>query len=380
MRICVLALSLRAAGGRTVGQGIINSLSRIGPQHHYSLMVPSDVGYEALCGALPHAETYVHRQRGGRVGRLIFERRELPRMVRKAKPDVILSLDMRGLLEPPCPQAVFPQDAHLFYPTRHYGREALRVRAVKAYDKRYLRRLLPRVSLLLCQTPVVEKRIRDKYGYTGPAFVCGSAVSGCLTSYAENPPVPEKLKGLAGRFRLLSLGRYYAHKNLESLVELYQRYSRELADVAVILTIAADQHPNAGRFLDSVRRAGLADRIVNVGPVAHEHVGAYYRHSDAMLMPTLLETFGLPYIEAMHMGLPIVTSNMDFSRYVCGDAAEFFDPWSSESMLGAIQRIKTDGGRRAELIAKGRQRLTTNGTSWETITQQILERLEMMRA
>lgn len=374
----MLAISLRAAGGRAVGQGIIDALSRVAPEHQYGFWISPGVGYEEICGQSPGARTIVYQPSGGRLGRMMFERRDLPKQVAAFKPDRILSLDMRGLLSPPCPQAVFPQDSHLFYPHKHYGREHWRVRLVKAYDRRYLRKLLPAVRLLLCQTPVVERRIRDTYGYRGEALVCGSAVSRTLLEAPPEVPAPAPLRSLDGTFKLLSVGRYYAHKNLEALIELYRRHGDRLRDTATILTIAADQHPCAGRFLREVADAGLTDRIINVGPLSTEQVAAYYQHCDAMLMPTLLETFGLPYLEAMHFGKPILTSDLDFARQVCGEAAEFFDPWNVDSIAGAIERVKTDPARRESLIALGRSRLAQHYPTWDDITRGIITRLEQL--
>jgi glycosyltransferase involved in cell wall biosynthesis len=298
-------------------------------------------------------------------------------MVRGFRPDLLFALQGRGMLDPPCPQAAFPQMSHLFYPSRHHGNEPLDQKVAIMLRRHDLRRHLRHTQLILCQTEVVERRIRAVFGYEGDAYVCGSAVPEFMHGSGDEP-FPAALEPVKTQYRLFSLSKYYAHKNLEVLVELFRRYPEQLNGIALIVTVAADQHPNAGRFLESIARHGLADRIVNVGPIAAREVPGYYRHTQALIKPTLIETLGLPFLEAMHFGLPILTSDLDFAHAVCGDAAEYFDPWDPASILQAILRLKGDETLRSRLIENGANRLKTSFSSWDEIARKTAERFERM--
>lgn len=84
-----------------------------------------------------------------------------------------------------------------------------------------------------------------------------------------------------------------------------------------------------------IKSRGLEDSIINVGPLSQQDLGAFYKHCDALVMSTRLESFGT-YLEAMHFGMPILTSDLDFAHEVCGDAALYFNPWNAESIRDAI--------------------------------------------
>lgn len=105
-------------------------------------------------------------------------------------------------------------------------------------------------------------------------------------------PRPAIFDSLAGRLVLLCLARYYDHKNLESLADLYRQCGDALRDVAILLTIAADQSSKAARLLAEMEREPLKGRLINVGPLKADDVAAYLHHSDGLILPTVLESFG----------------------------------------------------------------------------------------
>ncbi len=79
----------------------------------------------------------------------------------------------------------------------------------------------------------------------------------------------------------------------------------------------------------------------------------YYLACNALLLPTLLESFSGTYLEAMHFGRPILTSNLDFARDVCDDAALYFDPWDPVAIKDAILKLKDDASLQTELVCRG---------------------------
>ena len=99
-----------------------------------------------------------------------------------------------------------------------------------------------------------------------------------------------------------------------------------------------------------------------------------YREADLFVFPSLEETFGLPLVEAMGAGVPVIVSDwrlalggesdrLNVGPEICGDAAEFFDPTSPDSLAKAMQRVLTNHMRRAELVRMGQVR--AKEFSWE---------------
>ncbi|UCG17514.1 MAG: glycosyltransferase [Phycisphaerales bacterium] len=367
LRIAVLAHNLRAAGGLSVGRNLLAALAKAAPRHSYFVTIPTGCGYEEICRQFPNCETVVCHPGDGLLKTWYFETVQLRNRILPLRPDVVLALGNRGLLSPPCPQAVLIADAHYSYPRKHYGAESFRNRLVFAYNGWYLGRVLRHTKLLLCQTPVAQRRLVRAYGYKGQTAVCPNAVSDLPFGGEADPSVPQALAPYRDRMKLFCLSWYYAHKNLESLFALFAQFSQELAGVVVVTTIDADQSPLARRFVRSIERFGLQDRIVNVGFIPDAQLASYYRHCHALLLPTFLETFSGTYVEAMRWGLPILTSDLDFAHCVCGDAALYFDPWNVRSMKDAISRLRANPDLGRELTNRGTARLQTMFKSWNEI-------------
>lgn len=112
------------------------------------------------------------------------------------------------------------------------------------------------------------------------------------------------------------------------------------------------------RLADEFRKAGMSDRLKNLGVIPVSECAVAYESATMVFHPSLLEVFSATYVETMAMKRPLAVSDRPFAREVCGDAAEYFDPLSPESAADAIVRIFENPARRAALIEAGRTRLS----------------------
>jgi glycosyltransferase involved in cell wall biosynthesis len=376
MRLAVIAHALKGGGGVSVGKNLIQALSRVAQEHTYLFVVPGNVGYETLNLSGPDHRVKFFEANGGYARRWLFDKLSLPRLIREFRPDVVLGLGNRGLAAPPCPQAILCQDAHLFYPRKHFGNETVLLRLLISYNRWVLQRCLSRTALLLCQTPVAGSRLRETYTYRGPIAQLPNAVSADLSSEGVHSTIPAALQNAEHLLKLFCLARYYPYKNIEGIVHMFAKYSRELKDVIVILTVAATDHPNARKLLRSIDELNLGKHFWIVGPLKQQELAEYYRHCDALFMPTLLESFSGTYLEAMQFGCPILTSDLDFARYICGDAAIYFDPWDIESMKNAVLELKKQPDLKAQMVAKGKERLGMMFRTWDEIARNLCKDLQ----
>ncbi len=372
-RIAILAHGLRVTGGLMIGKSVINSLSRVAPQHEYLITYPAGLGYEPLCEQLPKCEG-VPFQPGGVVRRLQFDRSVVRPAVARFRPDVVYALSGQAMSNPPAPQASFPQDSHLFYPERHFARETFKKRFIKRIQRRQMSHRLANTDLIFVQTPVVAERIRGTFGFHGEARVVYGAPSDVVRN-GELPAMPPPYTAHADQLRLVYMAAAYAHKNVEGIFETFDQYYDELKGVTAFITVAPHQHPNAKRLIERLARSRARERVINLGQIPAEQVGAYYAHADALLMPTLLETFGLPYVEAMTFGKPALTSDLDFAHAVCGPAALFFDPWKPREMANAIIRFRDDLQLRGELSRLATRRRAEIVRPWDVITREMVDAL-----
>ena len=189
--------------------------------------------------------------------------------------------------------------------------------------------------------------------------------------------LPKALNKYESKLRLFCLTRYYPHKNLETLVELFRTDTGSLDDVVVFITIRPDHHPMADRLLKMIERHDLQDRIVNVGPIDQVDLASFYKNVHGLILPTLLESFSGTYIEAMQFGVPILTSELDFAQEVCGDLAFYFDPRSLESIRQAILKLR-DSGVPVDYADRCRARLDGFQSNWGESIRSLVSSLEGM--
>ncbi len=378
LRLAVLAQSARVSGGHSVGKNLLAALGRAGPDVRFFLALHADAGLEDLGWSLAGDRVALCRRRDF-VGRWQWETFTLGRRLREFAPHVVLDLGSRGLADPPCPQAILCQRAQFFYPPDCWPGEPLKFRLLFRLHVRRFRRALARTDLVLCQTPVAERRFRDWFGYRGGSAICPNALSEDVRQAPRDAPPPASLAALGERFKLLCVSRWFPHKNLEALIEVFRRHGRDLPDVVAVTTVSPGDHPRAAGFLRAIRAPDLAGRIVNVGGIRQEELASYYRACQAAILPTLLESFSGTYLEAMHFGVPILTSDRDFAREVCGEAACYFDPLDAATVRDAILAVRSEPARAAALVEAGRRRLAAMPT-WDDIARDLLARLREIAA
>jgi glycosyltransferase involved in cell wall biosynthesis len=156
------------------------------------------------------------------------------------------------------------------------------------------------------------------------------------------------------------LGAAFRHKNLLSIPRVAARLRRLRPDrrYRFVLTLP-DDSAIWRELADLGECLGVGHAIENAGPLRVSDCVEWYRRADVVFLPTVLEVFSATYLEAMAMGKPIVTSDLDFARSTCGEAAHYYDAASPDAAAEAIDHVVHDDEFRRRLIAAGRARLST---------------------
>lgn len=167
---------------------------------------------------------------------------------------------------------------------------------------------------------------------------------------------------------LLTVSANYPHKNLKIGV-----------DIAKILR---QKHPEFKfRFVYTIAPGSidipedLKENFVLIGKVDIAQCPNLYKQADIAFQPTLLECFTATYPEAMKMMVPIITTDLEFARGLCGDAAIFYSPLNAEEGADSIYEISKNGKLRAKLISEGQNRLKSFDT-FEQRAEKILSLCE----
>ena len=177
--------------------------------------------------------------------------------------------------------------------------------------------------------------------------------------------------GIAGDY-ILFVGTIQPRKNLVRLMEAFSLLKRQAADLQLV--IAGKKGWLYEAIFRRVRELGLEGRVVFTGYVAEEDLPALFSGARLFVFPSLYEGFGLPVLEAMACGVPVVCSNASSLPEVAGDAALLFDPLDVEGMAAAMERVLGDERLRAELVERGLKR--AREFSWEKCARQTLAVLE----
>jgi glycosyltransferase involved in cell wall biosynthesis len=169
---------------------------------------------------------------------------------------------------------------------------------------------------------------------------------------------------------VLAVGTLEPRKNLPRLVAAFGTLEDSLQERHPLVVVGRSGW-ETGQTLAALR--SLGHRCVALGYVADEDLGELYRRCDVFCYPSLGEGFGLPVLEAMAAGAAVVTSNLSSLPEVGGDAVEYVDPASVESIAAGLRRVLEDDGRRRELEQRGRVR--ARSFSWGRFTDTVMATL-----
>jgi glycosyltransferase involved in cell wall biosynthesis len=177
--------------------------------------------------------------------------------------------------------------------------------------------------------------------------------------------------GVEGRY-VLYVSNHQRKKNTERLIEAFAAVAAAVPDVSLVLT--GWHTPRFRLVLDLIERLGLQERVRVLGHVPDDALPALYAAADVFTLPSLHEGFGLPVLEAMACGTPVVASNAYSLPEVCGDAAELVDPYSVQSIADGILRVLEDRDRASQLRERGLTR--ASGFTWRRAAERHLEGYE----
>jgi glycosyltransferase involved in cell wall biosynthesis len=189
------------------------------------------------------------------------------------------------------------------------------------------------------------------------------------------PPEPEAVERVRERYQLdgpfaLYVGNIKPHKNLERLIDAFDLVRRGGFERLELLIIG-DQISKYPRLRRAVDKHKLHKHVRFLGFVADDTLAALYRLATVFVFPSLYEGFGLPPLEAMASGTPVVTSNRSSLPEVVGDAAVLVDPYSAASIAEGIQKVLSDAELRRTLTQRGLARAMQ--FSWESSVRRIHE-------
>ena len=352
------AIGCRLTGNETYVRNLLHGLARL-DQHADFLAFVSVEGAENQVPA---------RFSTCRVSRNPFLRlgRDLTRQLRRHKPD-LLHVQYTAPLLCPVPVVVSVHDvSFLEHPGFFPQARALQLRTTVARTVRRAARIL---------TPSEFSRIAISRAYHIDPEQITVVPNAADTKFR---PISRSLAAARVYERLgirtpfiLTVGDLQPRKNQTGLVEAFGSLIRSHPGLRHSLVLAGKQNWKGSRVAETVRRAGIADRVHLTGFVNDEDLVYLYNACEVFVFPSLYEGFGLPVLEAMACGRAVACSHTSSLPEVADGAGIFFDPQSKESIARALRDLLIDPELRGRMERLGLQR--SSDFSWESAARRTLE-------
>ena len=339
------ATNLKNGGGLQVAQSICGQLSRFG-QHRFVVVLSSHID-TTIINFGNNVKIYRYDLKNN--FKVVIRGRDsfLDNLIKKYKVDAVLTIFGPSRWNPRCAHLCgFARAQLLIKDSPHYLRLGIKDKITYLIwawafkrssnnfytENKYISKMLP--SLL-----------GDVKVYT---------VSNYYNQIYDQPDKWERIHTLStfDGITCLSVSAHYPHKNFEIIIDIIRILRKKHPDFKVRFVLTFDEKeiplPNDVR-----------DSFVFIGKVDLTGCPYLYEQADIMFMPTLMECFTATYPEAMRMGVPIVTTDLEFARGLCGDAACYYSSVDPKAAAEAIYKVSIDKKYAKQLVENGKKQLLT---------------------
>lgn len=292
---------------------------------------------------------------------------KLPLAMKKIKADVFLSLDGFCSLTTGRPQVLVVHD--LAFEHRPQDFKPLHAPYYRYYQPRFIRK----ASQVLAVSAFTRQDIANRYSMKASAIgLAGNGVRSGFKplSFARQQEVKDLLTG--GREYFLYTGAIHPRKNLVNLLKAFSLFKKRMQS-SMMLVLAGRLAWKNEAFEKLLHTYKYKHDVLLTGYLPEEKLKEVMASAYALVYPSLFEGFGLPVIEAMACGVPVLTSAGTAMEEVAGDAALLFDPANPASIGDKLMTIYRDETLRATLVQQGLAR--AGAFSWEVSAASIAEAL-----
>lgn len=178
--------------------------------------------------------------------------------------------------------------------------------------------------------------------------------------------------GISGRY-VLFVGTLQPRKNISRLIEAFAEVLKSEKE-ELQLVVIGKKGWLFEEILHTPSKLHIEDKVKFLDFVPDEDLAIFYKHAACFVLPSLYEGFGLPVLEAMKYGCPVITSKVSSLPEAGGDAAMYVDPESTEDIASKIKRVLGSEKLREEMIAKGKKQVAK--FNWEKTAKETLKILK----
>ena len=342
MKIFINMISLFTGGPKTVGFGIIEGICR-NVNHEWEILLPSGRGYEE----------YIKYKK--------FHLKENIKITYAKYPDIIfkpifkfyydniataffyyfkknqivfMTANFSSFFIRPSKQIILEHNALYF---EKYSSKFDNNKFKFFFGKAMLNYSLSFKPKIIVQLDCIKNKIIELYKYPPERIKVVTMVpplkSNLLHGESEIASILKTVLNQDGKLRLFFPANFYPGKNHKILIPLAEIIIKNNDKVVIFVTL-----PNNCELMKEVRLRHLGKIIINLGYIENSQIDKVYQLVDCLLFPSYVESYGMPYVEAIRNSIPIITADYDFSREICGSAAIFFKQNCIESLHQAVRQ------------------------------------------
>lgn len=342
---------------------IIKELSKIISKEHSIIVYTSNTEVFKECNVEVRLVPELISSKYGKVGggfRFLWSQFIFPAMLKKDKIDIIYSSTQHGTFFTNIPQILTIHDLlAIVFPNQH--------KLQYYYYKYFTPFLLKKTKGLVTVSNNTKTDLEKEYNCQDIQIVYNSYDTEHFVKKEKS-----KFKEEFGDY-FLFIGASYPHKNLKRAIEAFLSLRDEFPHLKFI--IAGGQKAYRDGVIDSFKEKGITlDNIEIIDYVAFQDLPELYSGAIALLYPSLYEGFGIPPIEAMACGCPVIVSNTSSLPEVCANAAIYIDPQDTVSIKNGMEKVLNDTDYRESLVQLGFENIKR--FRWDKSAKDLLNYLE----
>lgn len=360
MRIGINALYLlpgKVGGTETYIRNLVKTLLEMDRDNTYCIFIN-----EESKGMFPGSDPRIRvvlcpLQATNRPARILWEQVILPFQVRRYKVDILLSAGMTAPFFCPVPSILVIYDLQHVNQPRNFPRMYL------FFLKTIIYLSARSADGILTISGQVKKDIIAQYGIRADKITIAHLAVDHDQFFPRSSDTPSSLRAkyhLPDRY-LLTAAALLPHKNHARLLQAFKEVVKELPGIKLVLTGAWDKGQDTIAGLISA--SDLQKDVILLGWVPFEDIPFLYREAELFIFPSLHEGFGLPVLEAMASGVPVVCSQIEPLVEIAGNAALLVDPYDPTAIMRGMLSVLKDKALRLRLIEEGINRAKT--FTWE---------------
>ena len=362
--------TLRGWGSGLVGRNLLKALVELPGDQEFVFWVPEE--WQLDRAALPK-HVRLRNTQGGTINKLLLENVEIRRALRRDRLDCLFSTGDTSLVGCRRPHLLLVQQAYLAYPADRWDFPMTPAfRSKMMLMGAYLRATLPTVSRVAVQSQHMKEAFASRWSFPKTRIdVVPSAIPQGL--YAVDDPASKE----ANRQPYLAyIASGDPHKNHRVLLPMLKILVSRGYDIRCKFSLNAEQGPE---MVAEVRRLGLEDRVDFRGQLSAKQAAELTRRAAVVVIPSMLESFGIIYYEAMAAGRPVVAADTPWSREALADTALYAEGHDAEGWAERVGTLLDDRDLATALGSEARQRFQRSHLPWTKIAAAYLDILGDLR-